>query len=135
MASDDGWSGWIAFAGIVALVVGSIDVIQGLYLIFNDTYVVASGEGLDFIDASAWGWIALIWGIVLFFAGLGLFKASEWARWVAIFGAGLGAIAQMAYMGNYPQAYPLWNITILTLYIVVIYALVAKWEGFKGSVL
>jgi hypothetical protein len=40
----------------------------------------------------------------------------------------------MAYMANYPQAYPLWNITVLTLQIVVIYALVVKWQGFKAAV-
>jgi hypothetical protein len=131
VASNDSWAGWIAFAGIVLLIVGSIDMIQGLFLIFDDDYVVGSGEAADFIDASAWGWIALLWGGVLFLAGLGLFKASEWARWVAIIGGSLGALAQFAYMANYPQAYPLWNVTILTLYIVVIYALVAKWEGFK----
>jgi hypothetical protein len=134
MASDDSWSGWIAFAGIVLLIVGSIDMIQGLFLIIDDDYVVASGEGLDFIDTSAWGWIALLWGALLFFAGLALFKAAGWARWLAIFACGVGAIVQMAQLGNYPNAYPLWHLTILTLEIVVLYALVAKWEGYKKAV-
>lgn len=134
MDSNDSWSGWIAFAGMIMVIVGSIDMIQGLFLIFNDKYVVTSGESAAFIDVSAWGWIALLWGALIFFAGLAIFKGASWARWLAIFGAGLGAIVQMAYMANYPQAYPLWNVMIATLYIVVIYALVAKWEGYKEEV-
>ena len=33
-----------------------------------------------------------------------------------------------------PQAYPLWNILIVTLNILVLYALTARWQGFKKSV-
>jgi hypothetical protein len=39
----------------------------------------------------------------------------------------------MAFMANYPQAYPLWNILIVALNIVVLYALTAHWRGFKNS--
>jgi hypothetical protein len=38
----------------------------------------------------------------------------------------------MAFMANYPQAYPLWNILIVALNIVVLYALTAHWRGFKN---
>ena len=134
MASNDSWSGWIAFAGIILLIVGSIDVIWGFFAIIEDGYVKDSGEGLSTFDAQGWGWISLLWGCLLFFAGLALFKAATWARWLAIILAGAGAVGQMAYMANYPQAYPLWNITILTLQIIVIYALVAKWEAYKEEV-
>ena len=34
-------------------------------------------------------------------------------------------------VANYPQAYPLWNILIVALNIVVLYALTAHWRGFK----
>jgi len=46
MASEASWGGWIAFAGIVRVVVGSIDVIQGLVAILEDNYVVATPKGL-----------------------------------------------------------------------------------------
>ena len=134
MESNDSWSGWIAFAGMVLLIVGSIDMIQGFFLLIDDDYVAGSGQAADFIDVSGWAWIVLLWGALLFFAGLALFKGASWARLLAIVLAGFGAVGQMAYLANYPQAYPLWNITILTLQIVVIYALVAKWEGYKEQV-
>ena len=50
-----------------------------------------------------------------------------------IFGVAINAVQQVAFLSNYPQAYPLWNILIVTLNIVVLYALTARWEGFKGT--
>jgi hypothetical protein len=40
MASQDAWSGWISFAGIVVLIVGAMDVLQGFVAILEDEYVV-----------------------------------------------------------------------------------------------
>lgn len=133
MASNDSWSGWIAFAGIILVIVGAIDVLWGLLAIIEDEYVKATPEGLAIIDVTKWGWLTLLWGCLLILAGIALVGGAGWARWFAIIGASIGAVGQMAYMANYPQAYPLWNITVLALQIVVIYALVAKWEGFKAS--
>ena len=45
MASEDSWSGWIVFAGIILVVIGSLDVIQGFVGILEDEYVVATPEG------------------------------------------------------------------------------------------
>ena len=134
MSSNDTWgAGWIAFAGIMLVIVGSINVIWGLFAIIEDEYVKATPEGLAIIDVTGWGWLTLLWGCILFLAGIALFGAAGWARWFAILAAGIGAIGQMAYLANFPQAYPLWNITVLALQIIVIYALVAKWEGFKAA--
>lgn len=133
MDSNDSWSGWIAFAGIMLLIVGSIDVLQGLALIIDDSYLQQAAEHLDIASDDAWGWAILIWGGVLILAAFGLFRAATWARWMAIFAAALGAVGEMAFLSNFPNAYPLWNITILTLEIVVIYALIAKWEGYKET--
>ena len=135
MATNDSWgAGWIAFAGIILVIVGAIDVIWGFLAILEDEYVKATPQGLAIIDVTGWGWLTLLWGCLLVLAGIALVGGAGWARWFAIVGASIGAIGQMAYMANYPQAYPLWNITVLALQIIVIYALVAKWEGFKASI-
>ena len=135
MASNDSWgAGWIAFAGIILVIVGAIDVIWGFLAILEDEYVKATPEGLAIIDVTAWGWLTLLWGCLLVLAGIALVGGAGWARWFAIIGASIGAIGQMAYMANFPEAYPLWNITVLALQIIVIYALVAKWEGYKASI-
>ena len=133
MASQDAWSGWIGFAGIVIIIVGAMDVLQGLMAIFEDDYVVATQKGLAIVDVTAWGWATLIWGGILILAALGLLGGAGWARWLAIIGVTVNAVQQVAFLANYPQAYPLWNILIVALNIVVLYALTARWQGFRDS--
>ena len=130
MASQDAWSGWIFFAGLV-IIVRAMDVLQGF--VAKDEYVVATSKGIAILDVTAWGWATLIWGALLILVALGLMGGAGWARWLAIIGVAVNAIQQMAFMANYPQAYPLWNLIIVALNIVVLYALTARWVGFKES--
>ena len=125
--------GWIGFAGLVMIIVGAIGVIQGFFAIIEDEKIVATGKGLAIIDVTAWGWLTLLWGIALVLVGLALLGGQGWARWVAIIGVAIGAIQQMAFLANYPQAFPLWEITILALYIIVLFALTARWQGYKNA--
>jgi hypothetical protein len=134
MASQDAWSGWIGFAGIVIIIVGAMDMLQGLVAILEDEYVVATTKGLAILDVTAWGWATLIWGAILILAALALLGGAGWARWLVIIGVSVNAIQQIAFLANFPQAYPLWNILIVALNIVVLYALTARWQGFRNSV-
>ena len=66
-----GMAGWIGFAGLVMLIVGGVNAFQGLVAIFDDGYYVITGGGLVF-GVSTWGWILLLWGVLLVLAGIGL---------------------------------------------------------------
>jgi hypothetical protein len=132
--ANDAWGGWIVFAGIVLMIVGAMDALQGFVAIFQDEYVVATRKGLAIFDVTAWGWVTLLWGALLVLAGLGLLRGSGFARWLAIIGVSVNAIQQVAFLANYPQAYPLWNIMIVALNVLVIYALTARWQGYKQAV-
>ncbi|MET1020276.1 MAG: hypothetical protein ABWX62_09845 [Microterricola sp.] len=135
MASQDSaWSGWIVLAAFMLLIIGAIDALQGIVAIFRDEYVVATAKGVALLDVTAWGWSTLLWGVLIFITGLGLLGGAGWARWLAIIGVGINAIGQIAFMANYPQAYPLWNILIVALNVLVLYALTVRWQGFRDSV-
>jgi hypothetical protein len=135
MASQDtAWSGWIVFAAFVLLIIGAMDALQGIVAIFRDEYVVSTAKGVALLDVTAWGWSTLLWGVLIFITGLGLLGGAGWARWLAIIAVGINAVGQVAFMANYPQAYPLWNILIVALNVLVLYALTARWEGYKQSV-
>ena len=135
MASEakEPWTGWISFAGFVIIIVGVMDALQGIAAIFHDEYIVATAKGVALLDVTAWGWTSLIWGAVLILAGFGLLGGAGWARWLAIIGVGINAIQQVAFMANYPQAYPLWDILIVALNILVLFALTARWQGYSES--
>jgi hypothetical protein len=100
MASQDAWSGWIGFAGIVIIIVGAMDMLQGLVAILEDEYVVATTKGLAILDVTAWGWATLIWGAILILAALALLGGAGWARWLAIIGVSVNAIQQIAFMAT-----------------------------------
>ena len=36
-------------------------------------------------------------------------------------------------MADLPQAYPLWNILIIALNVLVLFALTARWQGYKEA--
>jgi uncharacterized membrane protein len=134
MASEgSAWSGWIVFAAFVLIITGGMDILQGFFGIIDDEYIVATTEGLAIVDATAWGWANLIWGALLIITGLGLLGAAGWARWLAIIGVSINAIAQVAFLANYPSAYPIWNLLVVALNVLVLYALTARWQGFKES--
>ena len=119
-------AGWIGFAGILLLVVGAIDFMQGLIALFEDEYYVVTQSGFLVVDLTAWGWIMMIWGVLLVLGGLGLLSAQGWARWFTIVVVCLNFIAQLGFLGN--STYPLWTLTALTLNVIVLYALTARWN-------
>jgi hypothetical protein len=122
---NSSWTGWIAFAGILMVLIGGIDVFQGLIAIIRDNYYAITPNQIIVFDMTTWGWITLIWGIVLGLAGFGLLSGASWARWFTIVVASLNVIAQLGFVGN--SQYPLWALTGITLTIVVLYALIARW--------
>ena len=129
--NEKSMAGWIGFAGWLMLLIGGIDFFQGLIAIFEDEYFVVTRSGFLAVDLTTWGWIMLIWGTILFLAGLGLIAGQGWARWFGIVVVSLNIFAQLGFLGN--SQYPLWALTALTLNIVVLYALIARWGESKAD--
>jgi hypothetical protein len=119
-------AGWIGFAGTVLLIIGSIDFFQGLIALLEDEYFVVTGSGFLVLDLTGWGWVMVIWGVLLVLAGLGLIGGQGWARWFAIVVVSVNFIAQLGFLGN--SQYPLWSLTVVALNIIVLYALTARWS-------
>ena len=125
-------AGWIGFAGALILIIGGIDVLQGLIALFRDDYFVPTGSGFLVVDLTAWGWIMLIWGGLLILAGLGLVAGQGWARWFTIVLVALNIFGQLGFLGN--SQYPLWAITALALNVIVLYALTARWHESQAEI-
>jgi hypothetical protein len=117
-------TGWTVFAGVVMLIIGSLDALYGLAAILNDEVVVVGGHGVILADFTTWGWIHLILGSIVALTGLGLFAGKSAARWAAIFFVTINAVTQIVWF----TAAPLWAMLIIFLDVVVIYQLTARWE-------
>jgi hypothetical protein len=131
MASNRFWTGWVAFAGLLMAVMGALDFFQGLIAIIRGEYYVLTPQQIVVFDLTAWGWITLIWGIVIALAGMALLGGKSWARWFTIVVASLNFIVQLGFVGS--SQYTLWALTVLALNILVLYALIVRWGDVKDT--
>mgnify|MGYP001825426393 CR=1 FL=1 len=113
--------GWAGFAGIMLVIIGVLDVIQGLVALVNDEFYVVGDEWIFEFDVTAWGWIHIILGIVLVLAGIGIFSGNVAARTVGVIVAGLAMIINFAWL----PYYPIWSIIVIAISAAVIWALTA----------
>lgn len=126
--SPSGWVGWIAFAGIIMVMLGGFHVFQGLVAIFNDSYYVVGKNGLVLhADYTVWGWVHVVLGVVVVVAGFGVFAGRIWARTVGVLIALLSAFVNVAFLA----AQPLWSLTLIALDVVIILALTVHGSDIK----
>ncbi len=126
MARKGTTSGWIALAGFLMLVIGTLDFFEGLIAVIRGQYYALTPTQIIVVDMRTWGWTMMIWGIVLVLAGLGLFSGAGWSRWFTIIVVGLNFLAQLGFVGG--AAYPLWALIVVFLQIMVLYALFVHWN-------
>ena len=119
-------AGWIGFAGILMVLLGGLSVFEGLIALLEDNYYVATQSGYLLFDVTGWGWIMLIWGIILALVGLALLNGASWARWVAIVFVSINVFSQLGFLGNTNDT--VWLLITLTLNIIILYALIVRWH-------
>jgi hypothetical protein len=119
-ADDTSGYGWVAFAGTMLAMVGTLNVIDGIAAISNSTFYT---ENARYVigDLNTFGWIVLILGSAQVLAAFGIWAKTPGVRWFGVAVAGINAIAQLLFI----PAYPFWSLTLFTLDILVIYGLVA----------
>jgi hypothetical protein len=124
-----GWTGWVVFAGLMLVMLGLFQAIEGLVAIFDQGYYLVGSEGLVVnVDYTAWGWVHLILGVLAIAAGFGLIAGNMAARVVGVILAVLSAILNLAFIA----AYPVWSIIVIAIDVIVIYAIVVHGRELKN---
>jgi len=114
-------TGFIVFAGVMMIMAGGFQALAGLVAIFENEFYAATRNYLLKFDATSWGWIHLLIGLAVLFAGFAVLSGQTWGRVVGITLAVLSAIANFAFI----PYYPFWSILIIALDVFVIWALTA----------
>lgn len=117
---DDRGYGWVAFAGVLLLVVGTINFIEGIAAIGNAHFFVANTHYVAG-SLNTWGWVMLCIGVAQWAVGFGVFVKNQFARWVGVVVLAANCITQLLMM----PAYPFWSLCIFAVDILAIYGLVA----------
>jgi hypothetical protein len=117
-----GWAvGFVLFAAIMMIMAGVFQAFAGLVAIFEDEFFVATRNYIFQLDATSWGWIHLLLGVVVALAGWAVLSGQTWARVVGITLAVLSAIANFLFI----PYYPVWSLLIIAIDVAVIWALAA----------
>lgn len=125
-SSSDNTSGWAvgftAFAAMMMILIGFFQALMGLVAVFNQEFYVL-GENYTFaFDVGTWGWIHLIWGVIVLLAGFAVLSGQTWARFVGTIIAIVSAIEAFAFLPY--QTF--WSLTVIALSVMVIWALTTQ---------
>ena len=115
-----GWTGWIAFAGVMMVLGGALAIFQAIVALANDTWVVWTNTANVVIDLTQWGWIHMAIGVVAVLAGIGVFTGNVAARMVGVVVAAISLLANFLFL----PAYPVWASAIMAVDVLVIWALI-----------
>jgi hypothetical protein len=111
--------GWIAFAGIMLIIIGFLDIVNGLWALDHKDSAGQVGELLYENKLETWGWIMLIWGVLVLISGFLVFSRSQFGRWIGILAASITMVVNMTWI----FAFPIAALVVVLLAALVLYAL------------
>ena len=119
--------GWLTFAGIMLMMVGFFNVINGIAAIDGSNQYLA--DNVLFSDLETWGWFFLIWGAIQVLASFSILGGTSWGPFVGIVTAFFNAIAELAWINTNTA----WAVVAIFVDILVIYGL-AVYGGRRDDV-
>lgn len=117
--SRTGWVGWIYFAGVMMVISGVLNIINGIVAAFNPEWVLFTSREALLLNIEGWGWLHIILGLVVLLAGIGLFYGNMAARVIGVILASVSVVANFVFL----PSYPFWSIVIIAIDACVIWAL------------
>jgi hypothetical protein len=120
-------SGWITFAGVMAVVAGGYHVLSGIAALADDDTISSQVQDVLYgIDLTAWGWFWLILGIAQIVTGVLIFQRNVWGLWLGVGFAGLSAMLTVIVM----FVFPLWAFAVLAIDFLVLFGLLTESDEF-----
>jgi len=111
--------GFSVFAAVMMIMAGGFQALAGLVAILENEFYVTTPNYLLEFDATSWGWIHLLIGLLVLFAGFAVLSGQVWGRTIGVILAVLSALANFAFI----PYYPFWSMTVIALDIFIIWAL------------
>ena len=120
-------SGWITFAGIMALIAGGYNALSGIAALADDDIIASQArEVLYGIDLTAWGWFWLAIGLTQVLTGVLIFRRSTWGLWLGVGFAGISAMLTVLIM----FVFPLWAMAVLIIDFLILFGLLTQSDEF-----
>jgi hypothetical protein len=113
-------TGRVAFAAILLLFVGTINIIYGIGAL-DDANIFVNDTRIIFSNLHTMGWVLIILGVIQLTAGFSLMSGNPYGRVMGIFGGSLGALGALFSIGGND---PWWSLCVFVLCIYVVHGIV-----------
>jgi hypothetical protein len=114
-------AGLSVFAGVLMIMAGGFQTLSGVVALFENEFFVSTRNYVMKFDATTWGWIHLLLGLLVLFAGFAVLSGQVWGRTIGVILAVLSALSNFAFI----PYYPFWSLAIIALDVFIIWALTA----------
>ena len=117
--TDGVWhqAGWATYAAIMLFGGGLVGIVNGVWALRYDDReadLVVAERNLEL-----WGTVALLGGVVMLAAAIGVFSGKEWARWTGI---AISLVAIIWAIG-WAEIQPIQSLISALIYVSVVFAL------------
>jgi hypothetical protein len=114
-----GWTGWIAFAGVMMIIGGALHAFYGLVAALNDDWVGFAHVNDVYLDLQTWGWVAVVVGLIVVLCGFGVFTGNVLARTIGVILAAGSLVTNFFFI----PVQPIWAVVVIVIDLLVIWAL------------
>lgn len=112
------WAGGLTlFAGIVLVMMGFGEFLQGLSAVLRDDVFAKAPHYTYTLNLTAWGWVHMLIGVFAIVVGATLFRSQTWALVAGIVIAALSAMANFLFIPQSP-----WALALVILNVALIWA-------------
>ena len=122
-------AGRVVFAGILLILVGTINIIYGIGAL-DDANIFVNDTRFILDNLNTLGWVLIILGVIQLTAGFSLLAGNTYGRVIGIIIGSIGAIEALLSIGG---SRPWWSLCVFALCVYVVYGLVVFGED-EGAV-
>jgi hypothetical protein len=110
-------AGWATYAAIMLFGGGLVGIVNGVWALRYDDReadLVVAERNLEL-----WGTVALLGGVVMLAAAIGVFSGKEWARWTGI----VISVVAIIWAVGWAEIQPIQSLISALIYVSVVFAL------------
>ena len=121
--------GRAAFAAILLMLVGTINIIYGIGAL-DDARIFVNDTRFVLDDLNTLGWVLIVLGVIQLAAGFSLLAGNTYGRVIGIIAGSLGALGALFSIGG---TRPWWSLTVFALCVYVVHGLVVFGEDERAA--
>jgi len=112
------------FAGVLLIVVGTINIIYGIGAL-DDARIFVNDTRFIFTNLNTMGWVLIILGVLQLTGGFSLLAGNTYGRVIGVIAGTLGALGALFSIGGNN---PWWSLAVFALCVYVVYGILVYGE-------